>query len=262
MSSDSGCCPPDSEPPRSNDYQPRGVEITVDDLQIYTVGEGPLGIVVIPDIFGFKGNGSRIRLVCDQLADAGYNVVLPGVFRGEPCDGNQWPPEDWSTFFAWVKRFPWEGGLEVDLDRCVRVLKDRGVTKMGIMGFCWGSFVVFKGCASGDFSVGVSPHPSHIKIAELLDAGDDFRTLAEGVTCPQLLLPAAGDDAMYKPGSEMMAILEGKEGIGAAMESVEYPEMTHGWVIRGDLNEPAVVRDADDALARATAAFDRFLKEA
>ncbi len=34
------------------------------------------GICMVPDITGFNGDHSRIRLICDQFADYGFLFVL------------------------------------------------------------------------------------------------------------------------------------------------------------------------------------------
>ena len=137
---------------------------------------------------------------------------------------------------------------DVDLVRTslLSELVDGG--KVGIVGFCWGAFAVFECCQKeNSFSVGVSLHPA-IYIAEAF--GHSPVKLAENITCPQLLLPAGNDKESDKPGGEVVNALQKLPApIGPASKSVEFPDMAHGWVTRGDVaNDPAIARDVDLAM--------------
>ena len=50
-------------------------------LPCYEVGEGDKAVIAVYDIFGFTEN-KRTRLVCDEIARAGYRVILPDFYRG------------------------------------------------------------------------------------------------------------------------------------------------------------------------------------
>ena len=105
--------------------------------------------------------------------------------------------------------------------------------KLGIMGFCWGTWVVFHAGASGNFSAAVGAHPSHIMIGSMYGscvgnvpiALNSYRYIymyvfiyllitgilgdgtpvsqAEAIKCPVLMLPAGGDQPDYKQGGEV-----------------------------------------------------------
>ena len=69
------CCPPTAWPALAppEGYTPMGTEVTLDDLQVYTVGEpGPKAVLVFPEVFGW---GGRLKGICDTLAGEGYFVV-------------------------------------------------------------------------------------------------------------------------------------------------------------------------------------------
>ena len=63
--------------------------------------------------------------------------------------------------------------------------------------------------------------------------------LAESVKVPQLLLAAGDDPPFVKPNGSVHKILQGRADIGAKSNVVEFPDMNHGWVHRGDLAVPA-----------------------
>ena len=61
---------------------------------------------------------------------------------------------------------------------------------------------------------------------------------------PVLLMPAGNDADLVKPDGEGATAIRKSGG-----ESVLFADMLHGWVSRGDLNEPNVKRDTESAMA-------------
>ena len=57
--------------------------------------------------------------------------------------------------------------------------------------------------------------------------GEDERSLLSGVQCPQLFMPAGADSPSCKTGGLA------EEVLGGQLEVVEFPDMEHGWSIRG-----------------------------
>mmetsp|Transcript_14414 Transcript_14414/g.12229 ORF Transcript_14414/g.12229 Transcript_14414/m.12229 type:complete len:104 (+) Transcript_14414:41-352(+) len=84
---DHGCCPIGSEPQLAANYKSKGNEDKFGDLPVYLNGKGDKWIIVTYDIFGF--DGGRTRLICDQLAGLGYNVILPDFYKGKPFQEGQ-----------------------------------------------------------------------------------------------------------------------------------------------------------------------------
>ena len=56
---------------------------------------------------------------------------------------------------------------------------------------------------------------------------EDERSLLTGVKCPQLFMPAGADSPSCKSGGLA------EEVLGGQLEVVEFPDMKHGWSIRG-----------------------------
>ena len=101
--------------------------------------------------------------------------------------------------------------------------------------------------------------------------------ITDAVKCPVFLLPAGNDPDSVKPGGALLAPLEAK--FGDKVKSVEctcvpslplgwphcphcpracvcaVPDMAHGWVPRGDLAKPEVVRDVTKAIELAVDYF-------
>jgi hypothetical protein len=66
--------------------------------------------------------------------------------------------------------------------------------------------------------------------------------LTERVKCPAFLYPAGNDVPNIKQGGELVQILERKFG-AEKTGTLEFPDMIHGWVVRGDLEDEKVKRD-------------------
>ena len=73
------------------------------------------------------------------------------------------------------------------------------------------------------------------------------------IKCPQLYLPSENDSETVKKDGLSKQIL------GDALEIVEFPDMKHGWTIRGDLNEKYVDRDVKKAFNLVLSFFKKYL---
>ena len=140
------CCPPGSWPSLKSDHIRVGsVSCLGRGLSGYVVGSSDVGkaVIVIPDIFGIESG--RTTSICDQLADAGYFVVCPDVFRGD-----QWvnPVVDPELLGPWLKTFPYEPVIRKEIyDITVPFITSKGISTIGLWGFCFGSWVIFKLCS-------------------------------------------------------------------------------------------------------------------
>lgn len=173
---------------------------------------------------------------------------MPDVY-GEEVGVNDFGGFGSTSGKAFLMKHTWET-LEPKIDESIGILKSKGATKFAAVGFCWGSYVIFKLSATGKISAGASCHPS-TRIGPLLfeEAEED---LARAVKCPQLLLPAGNDPENLKEGGELVNIVRGK---GLQCVTTEYPDMVHGWVIRGDASIENVKRDVRKAVDEVTAFF-------
>uniref|UniRef100_A0A6B2LGN7 Dienelactone hydrolase domain-containing protein n=1 Tax=Arcella intermedia TaxID=1963864 RepID=A0A6B2LGN7_9EUKA len=185
-------------------------------------------------------------MICDQLAYAGFNVYLPDFQRGDPFNG------DWPTFKPWVSKTPWSK-VNADLQVLTHHLKQNGAASIGIMGFCWGSWVVFHASASADIKAGICVHPAIVKLSELFE--ENLDELVDHVKAPQLILNAGNDSDLFKEGGKYAVKLK-ERGL---CEVVDYPDMTHGWVPRGNLSDPAVEAAVIDVTNRVIEYFQKHL---
>ena len=94
-------------------------------------------------------------------------------------------------------------------------------------------------------------HPSHPKVIEELQENEE--SVLKEIKCPQFFLPASNDNPTTKFGGL------GKQVLGDSLDIVEFPDMQHGWSIRGDLSDPTVERDVKKAFNLALAFFKKCL---
>ncbi|GIL52735.1 hypothetical protein Vafri_8489 [Volvox africanus] len=241
MASDACCA---AGKPVQLDYEPKGKLEKISDLPIYLSGSGNLGVVLIPDIFGF--GEKQVFQVCDRFADAGLNVCAIDPFRGQPWTLAKFPPKPEHDFMGWLGRVgSWEN-LEPAIKAAVERLRAEGATKFGCIGFCWGVSIALRaGQDASTFSGAGGAHPALF--------GKDAE-LAEKVSCPVVLLPAKGD-ASYEVFQKTL----GSRPYGSKCVYQRFDDQTHGFVAaRGDWSKP----DVAEAAGKAIHLMTHFLKDA
>ena len=91
----------------------------------------------------------------------------------------------------------------------------------------------------------MSWHPSFQ--VEGLFGGSPIDLVKENTTVPQLICAAGPDDKTTKPKEIIHQCLEQQN---VPCEVVEYADMVHGWMSRGDRTNADVQRDVKDAFRR------------
>merc|ERR1712228_497675 len=108
---------------------------------------------------------------------------------------------------AFVHKTTTWSGLENDLKtKVLPFAKQNGAEVFGAVGTCWGSCPTVKMCAWDEFKAGVSMHPSHTPLFQML--GEDEKAALEAIKCPQYFMPAGNDGPECKPGGIAEQILK------------------------------------------------------
>jgi len=255
MSDTDSCCPDGSWPGVVEDKD-REVSGEVGDLDgglkyYYSAppSDSTKGILSIYDVHGFSGG--RVKSVCDAMASAGFHVIMVDVYGDEKGvnDLGGFGAEDAT---AMLKENNW-AKLEPELDLAIAFLKDKGVTTIGSVGYCWGGWVVAHLATTGKIQAGASCHPS-IRVGPMI-YDETEEEICSAIQCPIILCPAGNDPPNVKEGGELVQLIAANH----ACKSVEFPDMQHGWVIRGDTSDAAVARDVTAAVNEVTAFFDEHL---
>eukprot|EP00985_Skeletonema_marinoi_P033269 scaffold40890_cov146-Skeletonema_marinoi.AAC.1 len=149
--------------------------------------------------------------------------------------------------------------VKEDIESCFEFLLDTyniNSSDVGVAGFCWGVWAMTKACEMKLFRCAVGFHPS-IKIESMVFGGDQEAITKKAADNAPILLCVAGNDLdNLKPsqgGALANIIAKSKtkdtgDNDKAAPRCVEFPEMMHGWVSRGDTSIEKVKEDAEAAL--------------
>ena len=257
------CCPPGSLPPLSSlsaeEAAARGEERSIANLTVYVTGSPSAErcVIVATDIWGFAAG--RHRQVCDILAETlGCSVYMPDLFHGDVCTADKGPGTD--EFAPWVKKFP-PSAVGSDLSGLLATLPP--ACKVGVVGFCWGTYAALLAASSNPQSGAAAvhaacfAHPSHRKIMESIhgiDPADVGEYYLGAVRVPTMCLAAGNDDPRCKPDGVDEKILK-QSDVPTRFEAFE--SMSHGWVIKGDLADAQVA----EAVPRAVGLISGWLAE-
>ncbi len=255
------CCPPGALGPKQGveagtEITPdkltvpkaTGKMITFEGLEIYTNGKGSSAVIVLPEVWGICSG--RLKNIADQLAVHGHLALAPKVQPNSPHGG--WEGDGYGA--------PWDDGAipwianelnwsktKVRMATTIAFARSQGVTKIGMIGFCWGSWAIFKTAAEfpEDIACGVCVHPS-VRLEEMMFKQSQ-NDLAELIQCPIAMFPANNDPENTKPGGDFQKIFS-KKSFGSECVFVAFPDMEHGWASRGDDTKPEVKRDIEKVL--------------
>lgn len=255
--SEGSCCPTGSLPsliPPEN-YHEQGTVIQFnDDLMVYVVGSGPCGVIVNYDIYGF--NSGRTRAICDEIASFGYTVVLPDYFRGDCWTAEREMHETMEVKQNFIRLHSNPNSIMSDIEHSILpFFKERNIAKIGCLGFCFGGYVSFLLSQTNQVLCGIGCHTS-IKIFNMYETNEI--EAAEKILCPQMILQASNDLPNTKPGGEVHLALS-RLPFGNHCVVQEFEEVLHGWVPRGNLNDPVVARNVAVAMKLVIDFLQKFL---
>lgn len=151
---------------------------------------------------------------------------------------------EWST---WEK-------LEQDIATLFAYVESLGIQTIGTLGFCWGVWISFKASAAGyPIKAGAGAHPS-IRLEEF--HGRTSEQLAELVNCPMMLASGRNDPPNVQEGGTVEQILKSKF---ICSEVKSFTEVDHGWVSRGNLEDPIIARNVSEALESISSFLEKSL---
>lgn len=219
---------------------------TVAGVACYVAGgsSGSTAIVICTDIFGQVL--PNVRLLADKLAaKTGFTVYVPDILHGDAISPDAF---DRSTFMEWRSRHGDGPTLPVVEAVLAELLSKRGVTRVGIIGYCFGGRYAALAAKAGLVHAYAVAHPSFVSV-------EDFTCLA---SLPALFL-CAETDAQFPAhvADEVEAALKGAGAAG--VEFRRYPGTTHGFAVRGSEEDAVVLVARDDALDGAATFFAKYL---
>jgi len=187
-------------------------------------------ILLLTDIFGYKLVNSQ--LLADDFARNGFKVVMIDLFNGDAVPAEAMnpggPPFDLGE---WLKGHGNET-LEPLLKATYDALREQGVTKFYLTGYCFGARVAFDLSFQGLAKAIAISHPS------LLQVPADFEKYKSISTAPLLVNTCEFDD--YFPRETQEKAHEVMTGFAPGYKRTYWEGCTHGFAVRGDLSDPKV----------------------
>ncbi|XP_073104551.1 endo-1,3;1,4-beta-D-glucanase isoform X2 [Elaeis guineensis] len=222
----SQCC---EHPPTLNPASGQGC--VVDDLgglKAYTVGPPACktAILLLSDVFGYEA--PNLRKLADKVAAAGFFVVVPDFFHGDPYVPDQKPIN------VWLESHGTDKGFE-DAKLVIEALKNKGVSIIGAAGFCWGAKVVAELAKCDYIKAAVLLHPALVTV-------DDIKE----VKCSIAILGAEFDEVappeLLKQFEEILSL---KSEVNGHVKV--FPGAGHGWTTRYDTSDEMAVKKAEES---------------
>lgn len=248
----------------TSDYEAKGSEVEFDGVTGYEM-ECPKAtkkaIMILHDIFG--PDSGRTKKICDDYAAEGYLVLMPYVFDPTRFDEKK---DSFLKYFliprflSWIHKHAWPV-VGPKYDKALTYLKAKGITSVGLVGFCWGAFPMTHLLADPKYSDllngGCCFHPSMMIFSILFDWS--YKSYHQSCTKPLAYLPAGNDAADVKPNGTVDDIMKQANPSYSKCHFEEYATMKHGWVNKGDLGDDAVSKEVQRALTFSYTFFNDIL---
>ncbi|KAJ0677301.1 putative dienelactone hydrolase, alpha/Beta hydrolase [Helianthus annuus] len=203
------CC---DNPPGVSSGEESGQIKKIASLNSYVSGnpDSKLAVLLISDIYGYEA--PKLRKIADKVAAAGYYVVVPDMFFGDP-----FIPK--SNLQDWIKIHPAKPAVEF-AKPVIGALKEKGISKIGAAGFCWGAKVVVELAKDASIQAAALLHPTFVTL-------DDIKE----VKVPVAILGAEFDkESPPEVVKQFEAALQAKPEVDHFVKI--YPGVSHGWTVR------------------------------
>merc|ERR1712215_578663 len=201
------------------------------DLTVYRFGPATNDKWIIwgHDIYGV--DSGRTKEYCEKMnQDLGVTCILPDFFRG--VDGRPDPIPVWTDELI----RDWE-------DLLVPYLELGEAKSVGVVGTCFGSYIVMHASASGVGFIkgGVSIHPAHPGLME--SANEDEASIYSKIESPQSFMDTPDSSETVREDGLASQVID-----NTFFTEYEDP-CNHGFFNRGDLSDKAVEACVNRAMA-------------
>ncbi|KAF8677884.1 hypothetical protein AX14_004748 [Amanita brunnescens Koide BX004] len=198
-------------------------------------------LLYLPDALGLHINA---HLLVDDFANNGFKTISLDYYNGDPISDTILTSFRDIDIPAWLARHG-EDVTRPIVDNVIDALKEQGVKKFAATGYCFGGRYVFDLAFDHVIEVGIVSHPSLLKNPE------DLEKYAAVAKAP-LLINSCPVDGQFPPEAQAKAdeiLGNGKFAPGYTREYFE--GCTHGFAVRGDLNDPKVKAGKEGAFKAA-----------
>ncbi|CAM6089209.1 unnamed protein product [Calypogeia fissa] len=237
------CC----VPPPAADYEGKGKEEVWDGIDVYTIGSptSSSAVLFIADIYGWRV--PQTRYLVDKIAAHGHYVAVPDLMHNDFYRED--PIEEFAGLPTYLPRHSIPDA-RLEAARILEKLQTKGFKKIGVAGNCWGAKIIIS-LLFGDKSVdaAVMQHPSFLTKEEV------------GAVKVPLAILGASIDNITPPATaeEYGEILKASPEVGDKYKVRVFPEVTHGFTTRYDLEDDVAHGKACEAHDELLAWFAKYL---
>ncbi|KAJ4968443.1 hypothetical protein NE237_015144 [Protea cynaroides] len=216
-------------------------------LNTYITGspDSKVAILLVTDVFGYEATyggyeAPIFRKLADKIAAAGFLVVVPDFFCGDPFD-MQKNRTDWLAAHGLNKGFE-------DAKPVISALKSMGVSAIGAAGFCWGAKEVVELAKSDEMQAVVLLHPSRVTVDDIREVKSPISILGVEIdhTSPPEILKQFEEILSVKPKVSFLVMI--------------FPGVAHGWTVRYDEADELAIKKAEEAHMDMLNWFTKYIK--
>lgn len=199
-------------------------------LDTYISGsfESKSAVIFASDVFGYEA--PKLRKLADKVAAAGFYVVVPDFFYGDPyISENTEKPIP-----VWIQSHGTDKGTG-DCRQVIAALKSTGILKIGVAGFCWGGKVAVELAKTDNIQAAVLLHPGFVTV-------DDIKEVKAPIAILGAELDHISPAALIKQFGE---VLSAKPEVDSLVKI--FPGVVHGWTVRYADEDEMAVKYAEEA---------------
>ncbi|KAF8581892.1 alpha/beta-hydrolase [Ramaria rubella] len=202
-------------------------------------------VLLLTDVFGVQLNNNK----ADGFAKSGFQVYMPDMFKGDPLPVDTLANPNFDRA-KWSAVHTMEASRVV-VDKIVVGLRERDITTIGAVGYCYGARHVIDLAKDNTIASAAVAHPSR-----LVPPGD-FHDLVATSKAPLLINSCEIDNAFPAEACAQADEVLGNGKYQPGYSRQHWLGCTHGFAVRGDVSIPQVKAGKEGAFK---ATVEWFLK--
>ncbi|KAK9945382.1 hypothetical protein M0R45_010902 [Rubus argutus] len=230
-------------PPTRNSTYGAGSVTEIGGLKAYVTGpsHSKRALLLASDVYGFEA--PNLRKIADKVARAaGFHVVVPDFFYGDPYN----PNNTQRNMSVWLQAHGSDKGFK-DAKHVIAALRNKGVSRIGAAGFCWGGKVVVELSKTDYIKAAVLLHPSRVTVDDIKEVKD-----------PIAILSAEFDKALPPALLKQFKDILSTNHVSGYVKI--FPGVSHGWTLRYQDNNVTAVKSANEAHQDMLHWFTRYVR--